>query len=837
MIHKLLLDTVEYSSKPDNNSIKSINNRIVNNPVDINIVEFSKQVTTPHGKTWIPAYIKGARNNNNWKSQSIFALDFDKNITFIQVLDNLKEYGLDCAFAYETFSNTAEIPKFRVIFQLNQSIIERDNRNFIQLHLMTLFLEADKACKDASRIFFGGKEIIYENYDYYLNLDLLSEAAEFCAIKYSSNKNMARDLKRAKKTFRLSKNGSKHDCSYINNIEITLDASKKFLVDNVNWGDLRSSIRILNDFMNPEIKLLDPQLFGLATNLRYLSGGQELYKDCLKKNLDYNYQEKIKKLQQCKISGYAPMKLEKFSPYEEDWSYVTLLNAARKKEIIRLQKHTTMTIDTARQKLKEIFNTVINSNDTNVHILKVATGLGKTELCTSLSNVVLAYPNHGLKAEIAKERMKVAYKLTPNIDNLPQEVRKHLDYLYSIGAISEATRYLAGEAKVDEQVKNYRKQCFDCYETTDTVLTTHQKALFIEWKHDTIIFDEDALQSLLPTGKVFLTELMQLEANIRNSNDKRVLNTLIDDIRSGRVNTARTFDIPVFEEFKAIENEVTGNKKYYSNILQFFDASYFAVDANDVNIIHFIRKHELPQDKKIIILSATADETIYKALLGNRLRFYDVSNVETTGLVLQDSTYSFSRTSLNKHLDYVADSLKSSNKPTITFSTFKDTLERMGVNVVDEMHFGRTNGFDTLKGLDIAVVGTPHINPITISLYATLLGMPVKTSDFKTHQQTVEHNGFRFWFNTYDNEYLRSLQFFFIESELKQAIGRARVNTELCTVNVYSNYPLPEACVTQEEKEKVQKSKDDILRQKQRKLVKKSKKLDSGGWENEKLAA
>jgi len=79
--------------------------------------------------------------------------------------------------------------------------------------------------------------------------------------------------------------------------------------------------------------------------------------------------------------------------------------------------------------------------------------------------------------------------------------------------------------------------------------------------------------------------------------------------------------------------------------------------------------------------------------------------------------------------------------------------------------------------------------------------MPVKTSDFKTHQQTVEHNGFRFWFNTYDNEYLRSLQFFFIESELKQAIGRARVNTELCTVEVYSNYPLPEACVTLEEKE------------------------------------
>ena len=80
-----------------------------------------------------------------------------------------------------------------------------------------------------------------------------------------------------------------------------------------------------------------------------------------------------------------------------------------------------------------------------------------------------------------------------------------------------------------------------------------------------------------------------------------------------------------------------------------------------------------------------------------------------------------------------------------------------------------------------------------------MLGLPVATDVF--NPQIVEHNGFRFWFSAYNDPNLRMLQFYFLESELRQAIGRARVNTELCTVTLYSNYPLLEACITDEEKE------------------------------------
>lgn len=810
--YKLLLDEKCFHSKPVKNEIPLINNRIVNHPVDIHIIELSKQVTSPNGKSWLPAYLEGARKNESWRSQSVFALDFDNKdsktksqndnpISFKQVLERLKDYGLACAFAYTTFSHADNWHKYRVVFQINEPVVEKGVRDAIQNALMMLFPECDKGCRDASRIFFGGKDIVYANYDYFLDLGLLFQAAEFYAVKDSSSQNMKRDLGAAKRKLRGGKNEANTVVPKINTIAGTANASKIKQLDNVNWDELRSQVKILDDFMTPYIKLADPQLFGLATNLRFLRGGQDLYKECLRANPEYNYEEKIKKLHYCKIQNYSPMKLDLFSPYKEDHVYKDILEVAKKKKIVRLKPYQPVTISEARLKLREIFDNIIHSSDTDVHILKVPTGLGKTELCTGLTNVVLAFPNHLLKSEISK-RMSVAHRLTPSDENLPDEAKRHLEYLYSIGAKSEASKYLAIESGVNKNVENYRRQCIDCYNSHETVLTTHQKALFIEWQHDTIIFDEDVVSSLLPTNKLTISDLIRLESITNNKNDKKNISSLIDDIRNGRFNKPETFAFEL-EDIKAIEQEVLSNK-YESNVLQFFDANFFVIDTKDANIIHFIRKYDLPQDKKVIILSATANETIYKSLIGDRLKFYDISNVETTGAIIQDSRYSFSRASLkiNTSLKYVADVLKQEQLPTITFSSFNESLKALGVNVVEEMYFGKTTGFDALKGQNIAVVGTPHVNPFVIELYAKLLGMSEETTDFKAFQQTVEHNGFRFWFNTYENKNLRNLQFFFIESELRQAIGRARVNTELCNVLVYSNYPLQEACVTEEEKSK-----------------------------------
>lgn len=112
-----------------------------------------------------------------------------------------------------------------------------------------------------------------------------------------------------------------------------------------------------------------------------------------------------------------------------------------------------------------------------------------------------------------------------------------------------------------------------------------------------------------------------------------------------------------------------------------------------------------------------------------------------------------------------------------------------------EIHFGKTEGFNIYKGMDIAVIGTPHNSPILYKLVGAMLGY--STSDC-LHKYRVERKGFSYTMMTYGDEEMRNLQFFFIESELEQAIGRARLLREDCTVYVFSNYPCQQAELIQD---------------------------------------
>lgn len=52
---------------------------------------------------------------------------------------------------------------------------------------------------------------------------------------------------------------------------------------------------------------------------------------------------------------------------------------------------------------------------------------------------------------------------------------------------------------------------------------------------------------------------------------------------------------------------------------------------------------------------------------------------------------------------------------------------------------------------------------------------------------------------TYGDEQMRNLQLFFIETELEQAIGRARLLRCSCKVYLFSNYPCAQAEIIQDE--------------------------------------
>ena len=56
--------------------------------------------------------------------------------------------------------------------------------------------------------------------------------------------------------------------------------------------------------------------------------------------------------------------------------------------------------------------------------------------------------------------------------------------------------------------------------------------------------------------------------------------------------------------------------------------------------------------------------------------------------------------------------------------------------------------------------------------------------------QQIDYNGFRFKFNCFEHPESRKIQLSLIESDLIQAVGRARTLRTDANVEVYSNFPL-----------------------------------------------
>ena len=223
-----------------------------------------------------------------------------------------------------------------------------------------------------------------------------------------------------------------------------------------------------------------------------------------------------------------------------------------------------------------------------------------------------------------------------------------------------------------------------------------------------------------------------------------------------------------------------------TTVLDFLSANSFTKDVN--GLIKFLKNNVslLPSNKKIIILSATANETLYKQLFGERLHFVDIGLVEQLGEIEQITNYSFSRYSLENNTERLplAQTI-AGNSPVVTYKDFKSAFP----NAV--AHFGGLTGLDQFGGQDLVVVGTPHMNPDVYLLYGSVLGYKMSNPEYtKIEYREVEYHGCRFMFNTYQNKELQEIQLSLIESELIQAVGRARTIRNNCKVTVLSNFPV-----------------------------------------------
>ena len=126
------------------------------------------------------------------------------------------------------------------------------------------------------------------------------------------------------------------------------------------------------------------------------------------------------------------------------------------------------------------------------------------------------------------------------------------------------------------------------------------------------------------------------------------------------------------------------------------------------------------------------------------MKFYECKKAKYMGQLNQYPGKSMSRSSI-------------ANSPGI----IRRLINRFGFNEervitfmkenIGNLHFGNTEGSNTLEGKDILVIGTPYHADFLYKLAAFTMGIDFD-EDEEMEMQVIEYNGYRFRFKTFKNE-------------------------------------------------------------------------------------
>lgn len=821
----------------------------------------AKHVTQPNGRTWCPAYFNKndggeyRRTNNTWAGQTIFALDFDGGVSIDAVIERCKKYKVMPAFAYSTFSSV-DNDKFRVVFQNSFEIQDIRVRNLVQLALMKLFKEADKACVDSSRMFYGGKEIIYHNYEACVDIaGLLLSVCEYLtdndAKNYAKNirgfcqtvgvnvlnglphiEIVAEDIENEKNTEMSAElykyNRRARDSVQNINEQVVICFNDKFsetkakalkkgklakveienhikdriLIDHFDFEKLSKRCKLYSEILKWTYWAWNPGVFGLATNLLAVKGGETRFLKAIKENSNpYDVEKWKKTIKYIKKSLYKPSNCKSFCPFETDCEHSK--NIIETVKLVRgrvnvVEPLITSALDVAEQKLKEAFEEAVTSSENKVFVIKAPTGIGKTELYLGLENTTIAAPRHDLKTEVAT-RMRVRHEVVPALSKSNEVLTAELKRLYERGDYWGASELKKEVAQHDSEVAEYLETIKRLKQVDCTLITTHERLMFTEDNNVQVVVDEDIIPTMMKMGKVDIEDI------VRVSNKIEGFKNVVEIVKSKEDGVVNATDVKMFLSMLLMPDEkvefLKSIKEINTNVVDFMNCSYWVKNADGT--INYIVKRDLGK-RKTIILSATANKFVYEKLFGDRLVFIDIGEVETRGEIIQYPQRSFSRYQLEngmKHLE-LARSI-AGNQAVITFKKYEKSFRKCIAK------FGAVTGIDEHSGQDMTIVGTPHLNPNVYLLYAAAL-CGEAFHDIGMNFMPIKRNGMEFYFYTFHNEMLREVQLYLIEAELIQAIGRARILRNDCTVTVLSNLAIPGAKFVYLDKSKIKELSEEV---------------------------
>jgi len=305
-------------------------------------------------------------------------------------------------------------------------------------------------------------------------------------------------------------------------------------------------------------------------------------------------------------------------------------------------------------------------------------------------------------------------------------------------------------------------------------------------EYDSIIIDEDIIfKSIIPNQEeVSIRDLKKFAKEVENEQVREKLKELRKKAKEQSCIELDSFE---FEYDEEDDDDIS----IKFDIPSFCRAEFFYVRRSakepdlEEDTVVFLKPATF-KDVKYIVVSATADEDICRKYFGeDRVEFYECKKAVYQGTLNQYPGKSMSRTSIKNNPGIIRRLMGRFNISDDKVITFK--CENIG-----SLHFGNTEGSNTLEGQDILVVGTPYHTDFLYKLAALTMGLDFD-EDEEANSHGVTHNGYIFRFTTYKDEGLRAIQFWMLESELEQAVGRARLLRNSCEVRLFSNFPLSQS--------------------------------------------
>lgn len=876
----ICVDKKSYSKKPTGMATKGISERLPNHEVLLTMRDLKNKVEW--GYSWCPAtFQSGKKKQADFKSQQVFALDFDGDLTLDEALTRAKKHEINVAMSYETFSSE-NYSRFRLVFLYAEPVNHFRLAKMIQLALSEIFPEADKSGKDPTKLYYGGHNAILYEEEPFSMMPLIIGLTN-CLKEINGEKHFTRTLQKfcSNCYLEMKNNRIRIDCSESNNgalslllsdktgelLSYTFIYTMKVYSKSPIWGTIHfipiknnvtvhnNSInsvnservelkatkstkltkKIQNETMETKCRLYREFSQGIrflehnermliGTNLIQMKGGKTRFLEILNRFPAF-YSDKIDKMQihidYAIRNSYKPFGCDGFCPYHNECTHdknmIMTVCTVRPSLMIRLKDYNPQysNLEDAVQDFKNQFQFAMESLFCGMTVIKAQTGIGKTYtyleyLKFSKQLCMIAVPTNKLKDEVytKAKAMEIPIVRTPSVEKLKTipNLWEIIARMYQQGADSQVSSFLRYWNKQNQNavVTAYLEESENIFDGANHIITTHARLIHMKEKRlqkYKVIIDEDIFKTAIQIKQIPINEIIKLQVLFeQNSVLGDRIQMILKPLKDGKTYFTvpkNVFALTLGSEFWKVLHKA--HITFEWDLSALLTSSVFYCDKRS-NTLYAVKVQKPPMQANCTMLSATVNRQVCESFYSTRsLRFVECQEAQCIGKMFQFHDHTYSRYNMRKNANLIK-TVKSTygNTPIISFMEYDDENQKI--------HLGATDGIDCLSGKDIVIVGTPHKPEFVYKLIGLYLGYSIEMQ-LSSHE--IERNGFRLNFYTYPKSQLQELQLWMIECELEQAVGRARLLRHQCTVYLYSNYPMKQATLSEEnidEKEKGNKT-------------------------------